>query len=468
MSSRFTVPAAALLLAMLAGCASFSPDGGVARVSTLSSERVGHGVERDSQQTRARVDALLAEPLSVDAAVQVALLNNKRLQVALAELGIAEADLVQAGLLRNPKFSFGRLSGDGGVEIDRSVMLDLGGLLTMPLRRAIEQQRFQGAQLQSALQVVRVAADTRRAWYQAVAAEQSLSYLKQAELAAEASAELGQRMASVGNWNRLDEAREQVFYAEISAQRLRAEHVASAARERLVRLLGLSSSGPALRLPDRLPSLPSQLQPPGQIEQLALAQRLDVKLVAMETQFTARTLGLTRTTRFVNVLELGYQNSSASGESRADGYEVELSLPLFDWGTARVRRAEAIYLRALQRTADVAVQARSEVREGDSLLRTQYEVARRYRDEIVPLRKKMSDETLLRYNGMLISVFELLNDARAQIASVSAAIDAQRDFWIADSDLQFAIHGGSVVSVLPPISSPASLPHPAATAAPAH
>ena len=235
MSPRLSIPAAALLLALLAGCASFSPDGGVDRVGALSSERIGHAVKRDGPEARQRVAALLAEPLSVDTAVQVALLNNKRLQVALAELGIAEADLVQAGLLRNPRFSFGRLSGNGSVEIDRSVMFDLGGLLTLPLRRAIEQQRFQGAQLQAALQVVRIAADTRRAWYQAVAAAQSLEYLRQAELAAQASAELGQRMAAAGNWSRLDEAREQVFHAEVSAQLLRAEHATTAARERLIR-----------------------------------------------------------------------------------------------------------------------------------------------------------------------------------------------------------------------------------------
>ncbi len=461
MFPRLSIPAAASLLALLAGCASFSPDGGVDRVGALSRERVGHAVDRERPQTRERVSALLAEPLTVDSAVQVALLNNKRLQAALAELGIAEADLVQAGLLRNPRFSFGRLGGNGSVEIERSVMFDLGGLLTLPLRRAIEQQRFQGAQLQAALQVVRLAADTRRAWYQAVAAAQSLEYLRQAELAAQASAELGKRMAAVGNWSRLDEAREQVFHAEVSAQLLRAEHATAAARERLIRLLGLPADDPALRLPARLPVLPVQLQPPQQVEQLALAQRLDVQLATLDTQFTARTLGLTRTTRFVNVLEVGYQNSSQSGDERANGYEVELSLPLFDWGSARVRRAEATYLRALQRTADVAVQARSEVREGHSLLRSQYEVARRYRDEIVPLRKKMSDETLLRYNGMLASVFELLADARAQIASVNAAIDAQRDFWIADSDLQFAIHGGSTVAVLPS----ATAPQPAAAAA---
>lgn len=455
----FPALAAGVALSLLAGCASFSPDGGIDRVNSLTRERIGRAVERsDPGMPSPRVAELLSAPLDVDAAVQVALLNNRRLQVALAELGVAESDLVQAGRLRNPGVSFGRISGGGDAEIERSVMFDLGGLLTMPLRRAIEQQRFRGAQLQAALQVLRTAADTRRAWYQAVAAEQSLDFLGRAELAAQASAELGQRMASVGNWSRLDGAREQVFHAEVAAQLTRARHQRTAARERLARLMGLSGEQPDYRLPDRLPDLPAQVQAPQDAERRALAQRLDVQVARLETEFSARTLGLTRTTRLVNVLELGYQNSSEGGAPRANGYEVELSLPLFDWGTARVRRAEAIYLRALQRTADIAVQARSEVREGHSLLLTQYEVARRYRDEIVPLRKRMSDEMLLRYNGMLVSVFELLADARAQIASVNASIDAQRDYWIADSDLQFAIHGGSVLAVPLFPSTPSAQP----------
>ncbi len=454
MTNRHAFPAlaACVALSLLAGCASFSPDGGMSRVNSLTRERIGHTVERAEPGTPSpQLAALLAGPLDADTAVQVALLNNRRLQVAFAQLGIAEADLVQAGRLRNPGLSFGRISGDGDTKIERSVLFDLGGLLTMPLRRAVEQQRFQGAQLQAALEVVRTAADTRRAWYQAVAAEQSLTFLAQAELAAQASAELGQRMAEAGNWSRLDQAREQVFHAEVAAQLTRARHHVAAAREKLARLMGLSGEQMDYRLPDRLPDLPAQISPPHDVERRALAQRLDVQLALLETEFGARALGLTRTTRFVNVLELGYQNQSKSGSPRADGYEVELSLPLFDWGTARVRRAEATYLRALQRTADIAMQARSEVREGHSQLLAQHEIARRYRDEIVPLRKRMSDDMLLRYNGMLASVFELLADARAQIASVNAAIDAQRDYWIADSDLQLAIHGGSVTAS--PLSS---------------
>ena len=454
----------------LAGCAGFSGDGGIDRVSALSRERTGHALSAPGSQHDggARRTALLSAPLTADSAVELALLNNKRLQVSLAELGIAEADLVQAGRMRNPRFSFGRVSGNGEVEIDRAVLLDLSALLTLPLRRAIEERRFSQAQLQTALQAVRIATDTRRAYFQAVAAKQSVTYMQQVGLAADASAELAQRMAKAGNWGKLEDAREQAFRAEVRTQLSRAQHAERAARERLVRLLGLSEDHAALTLPDRLPDLPAVTVEAGPIEARALSQRLDVQVARQETESTAKFLGLTRATRFVNVLEAGYQNRSATGESRADGYEVELSLPLFDWGTARVRRAEATYLRSLQRTADIAVQARSEVREYWSAYETSYRVARQYRDEIVPARKRVSDEVLLRYNGMLASVFELLADARSQIASINAAIEAQRDFWIAESELQFAIHGGSPAAAIAfPAASPgagtaASAPAPAA------
>ena len=465
-------PALAMLAVawLLAGCASFSDDGGRARVDALASARIGQplpaapaaqrdaAADQSTQAAQGEVRRLLAAPLAPDGAVRIALLNNPRVKIALAELGIAEADLVQAGRLRNPRFGFGRLAGDDGVEIDRRVMFDLVGLLSLPMRTAIEQRRFEQAQLQAALQAVRLASDTRRAYFQALAAEQSLAYLRQAALASEASAELAQRMARAGNFSKLDEAREQAFHAEVSAQLKRAEHGALAAREQLLRMLGLSGSDASLRLPERLPDLPATLASGKDIESTALAQRLDLQLAKLDAEATAKNLGLTRATRFVNVFELGYQNRSATGASRADGYEIELALPLFDSGDARLRRAEASYQRTLLRTAEVALQARYEVREGYSRMRSQYQVARQYRDEIVPARKRISEEVLLRYNGMLASVFELLADARSQIASVTAAIDAQRDYWIAESELQFAIHGGSAdgTSAALPVSSTTS------------
>jgi outer membrane protein TolC len=439
-------PALSLCALFLAGCATFSQDGGMDAVSSMTKERTGQAVRiADTESERSEIEAtltqLLAKPLTADSAVQIALLNNRGLQASLADLGIAEADLVRAGRIGNPSFSFSRLRGEDNVEIERSVMFDLIGLLTIPIRSGIEQGRFEQAKLKAANEAVRIAGDARRAYFNALAAQQTAHYMEQVKDAAEASAELAGRMATVGNWSRLDQAREQAFYAEATAQLARARHNGAAARERLARTLGLWGDQLEFRLPERLPNLPNTMTASADLEQLAMKQRLDVQIAKSNADATARALGLSRATGFVNVLHAGYSNKSETGESRANGYEIELELPIFDWGRSRTAKAEAIYMQSVHRTADTAVRARSEVREAYSAYRTAYDLAKHYRDEIVPLRKKISDEMMLRYNGMLASVFELLADSRLQIASVNAAIEAQRDYWLADTDLQMAING---------------------------
>ncbi|MDE2607924.1 MAG: TolC family protein, partial [Burkholderiales bacterium] len=436
---RVIRPAAAALAALaLAGCASFSQDGGFGTVDQLTKERVGQApsYQRTSEQAeaaRARVAQLLKQPLSADSAVAIALLNNQDLQAGYAELGIAEADLVRAGRLANPGFSFGRLSGNGIVEIDRAVMFDVLGLFTMPVAREVEQQRFAQAQLQAAYDTVGVAAQTRKAFFEAVAAQQLVGYAAQVKDAADASSELARRMVAAGNFSKLDQMREQAFSSDATLQLARAKQKAVAAREQLVRALGLSGEQLAFQLPQRLPDLPAAPAEPRDADQAALDRRLDVQMAKRSTEATAKALGLSRATRVINVLNAGYQNKSVSGEARSNGYQIELELPLFDFGSTRVARAEATYMQSVRRTQAVAVKALSQVRESYAAYRTAYDVAKHYRDEVVPLRQRISDENLLRYNGMLTGVFELLADAREQIAGVTGAVEALRDYWVAET-----------------------------------
>ena len=160
-----------------------------------------------------------------------------------------------------------------------------------------------------------------------------------------------------------------------------------------------------------------------------------------DAEALATSLGLTNATRYVDVVRLGAEHNSASGQPAHNGWELDLRLPVFDFGDARTERARHLYMQAVDRAAQVAVNARSEVREAYAAYRTAFDVAAQYRDEIVPLRRKISDESLLRYNGMLLSVFELLADAREQAASVDGYIRALRDFWFSESDLQMALTG---------------------------
>lgn len=458
--------AAGVAVLVLSGCATFSKDGGLDAVSALTAERTGQEIRLpkasgNNEPAHAELADMLKQPLSADSAVRIALLNNRGLRASLAELGVAEADLVQAGRMGNPSFSFGRLSGGGETEIERSVMFDLVGLVTIPLRRDIESRRFEAAKLVAATEAVSMAAETRKAYFRAVAAVQAARYAEQVREAAQASAELALRMAKVGNLSALDQAREQAFSAEATAQLARARHNATAAREQLTRLIGVWGANTAFQLPDKLPELPALPRDTANIEALAMEQRLDVRLAKLDAEATARALGLTRATGFVNVLDTGYVNSSKTGSPRENGYEIELALPIFDWGGARVAKAEAIYMQSVHRTANTATVARSQVREAYSAYRTSYDVARHYRDEVVPLQKKISEETLLRYNGMLMGVFELLADARAQINGVTTAIEAQRDYWIAETDLQAAISGsgGSTATLAASASPEAAAAH---------
>lgn len=438
---------AAVATLALAGCATFSEDGGFGAVQSVAQARLGAETrwlrtEADEDAARLQVKALLARPLAAADAVQIALLNNRGLQAAYAELGVAEAELVQAGRIANPSFGYMRVRGDGEVEIERTLVFSVFQIATLPIASKITRQRFEQAKLAVSAEMLGVAAETRRAYYSAVAAQESIRYFEQVKDSAEAGAELARRMFGAGNYSVLQRAREQAFYADAVAQLARARQAATAERERLTRLMGLWGEDLAFKLPDRLPELPKAPAELRDAEQAAMRTRLDIQASRRDLETLAESLGLTKATRFVNALDIG---PAQVRETHAvlNGFELRLEIPIFDWGQARVARAEALYMQAAHRTAETAITARSEVREAYAAYRTAYDLARHYREEIVPLRKRISEENLLRYNGMLIGVFELLADARESVAAVNAAIDASRDFWLAEAGLQAAQNGAA-------------------------
>ena len=436
----------------LVGCATVSPDGGVGDVQALTQGKtfvarpiVGRG---PSAQTDQAIADLLAQPVAEDAAVRIALLNNPGLQSSIATLGISDADRVQAGRWANPHLSLGRFVEGDRVEIERILRFDVIGLLALPWRAKWAGQQAELAKLQAAQEVVRLAADTRKAWINAVAAQQTARYMRDVKESAEAGAELARRLARVGNWSRLNQAREQSFLADATAQLARSEQAAFSSREQLTRMMGLWGTQTNYRLPDRLPDLPGEARQIADVEAQAITQRLDVRSATMETAYVADSMGLVKASGFIDAFDVGFtrattfDNAAGTRDTRR-GVEVELPLPIFDWGQARNARAQAVYMQSVARVREVGVLARSEARASYHGYRTAYDLARYYRDEIVPLRKFINDEVLLRYNGMIVGIFELLADARTNVMAVNASIEAQRDFWLADTDLQTSLSGTS-------------------------
>jgi outer membrane protein TolC len=313
--------------------------------------------------------------------------------------------------------------------------------------------------------VVEQVTQTRQAWVRAVASSQVLQYAQQINTTAEASAELAKRMQQVGNFNKLQRARQQVFHADSVAQLASAQHSALAAREELVRQLGLTDVQAALlKLPDRLPDLPKAAREPEMIRNAATDQRLDVQLARGQLDAAGKAQGLNLLTSLVDVeLDIIRSTTFDNGEGQRfakRGYELGIRLPIFDWGNAKRDTMSARSLAAANRYESTVRGATSQLREGYSAYRTAYDVARHYRDEVVPLRKIMAEENVLRYNGMLIGVFELLADTRDQISSVATAINAYQQFWLADAALSASVIGKPTgVMMAAPAAAGGAKPH---------
>lgn len=441
----------------LGGCASTAMNDNFSSVQQTSKERLGTEVKwltTDEARAEARsdVDALLAQPLDADGAVRIALAYSPALQALLYESAAGSAAATQSARLPNPVFAFERLLRTGGgvheLELTRSLSFSVFDLLLLPTRLRLADDRQQVTRLTLAADVVQAAANARRAWVSAVAAQQAVQYAQQVKAAADAGAELARRMQAVGNYSKLQRAQEQVFSADAVAQLARSAQAARGSREALIRALGLNDSqAAALQLPERLPDLPAQPDDEARLAQAAMDQRLDVQTARANLDFVAREQGLTRVTSLVDGLTAGPANKTETGLLTKRGTTVSAPLPLFDFGDAARAGAQATYMAAFYRAAQLTVDAYSQVRERYGAYRTAYDLARHYRDEIVPLRQTIAAENVLRYNGMLISVFELLAGAREQIASVASAIEAQRDFWLADAALQSTLIGSPMASM---------------------
>jgi len=449
---------------MLGGCVSFSADGGLSTAQTVAYTELGKDVVKITSEAEAigiqqRVEGLLKRPLTPDSAVQIALLKNRGLQAAFNELGVSEAEYVQTGLPPNPTVALSRLGGSLELEIERQILIGLFELATLPARTAVAEQRFRAAQFRTAEAVLRLAAETRREYYRAIAANQQVVFMQQALGTAETASELARQLGETGALNKLEQAREHAFYQELGAQLARARIEQKVARERLIRQLGLWGRDIDFRLPSTLPPLPARIASAKDIERQALERRVDLQALRHDLNALAGQYGLTSATRFVTDIELAglssYERVKSVTEDHGEaelemekinrrGLEVEFTIPIFDFGAVGVRNAQEAYMAAANRLAERAVNVRSEAREAYLRYRGNYDLARHYQSRVLPLQKTIQDEALLQYSGMLVDVSQLILDARARILSNVDGINARRDFWIAATDLKAALVGGGV------------------------
>jgi outer membrane protein TolC len=440
---------------LLSACKSLSPDGGMTTVAAVAGEGLNKNVVKISSTEEAALarnetSQLLRAPLSADAAVQIALLNNAGLQAAYNRLGVAEAVAVQASRPPLPSFSYDWVKTSIELDVERQIVASILSLATWPARAKLAGVRFEQAEFRAAEETLRLAAETRRAYIRAVAARQILAALNAAKASAQSAADLSQSLTQTGAVNKLDHAKRQVFATELAAQVTAARQQADATEERLTRLLGLWGTDLSGLLPDQLAPLPAHARSLGAVEQEAMDRRVDLAVARLQAEALARSFGLTRNTRLINVLDASgiSKTQKDKGEPSADGggYNIAFEVPLYDFGRAKVREAEQRYFEAMNLLREKAINARSEAREAFGAYKATYVIAAQFEREVLPLRDTISAETELQFNAMQVDAFTLLEAARAKAHANVASIEAKRNFWLASTDLGVAVLGGGNLS----------------------
>lgn len=448
---------------LLSSCASMRPVQSLAEVEPQVEARLGEtprwaqDAEAD-RETEAMVRRLLADTLTASEAVQIALVNNRRLQATYERFGIARADLVQAGALENPQLSVQYLFGDAGDLFEIGLLQNFVDVFTLSARRKIGAAAARRAALEVAREITDTAAQVRRGYFSLLAHAQALELSRRVTLATAAAADLAARQYAAGTLARREQAAHQAFYAQAIVEAGRAEVELAADREMLNRLLGLYGDLTQWRTPERLPEPPAALPGVENVESAAIAQRLDLAAASAEVEVLARAADLTRSTRWLSAFGIGVAYKREPDGEKLFGPEIELTLPIFDRGEARVARAQGELREAGRRLEQLAIDVRSEARQAYLSLQVAHAVAQHYRDALLPLQQTVVDETQKLYNGMLVGAYDLLLARQAQVQTARDYIGAIKDFWLAWVDLERVLDGRVHLP-----EAPANEPSPAPT-----
>jgi outer membrane protein, heavy metal efflux system len=446
------VATSALASLAIAGCAGVPKHEGYGEVARMISERTGEKTHWDrgapeDAEIRRRVAELLRADLTEASAVQIALLNNRALQATYEELGIAQGDLVQAGLLRNPSLGFSIRFPEGSagtVNTELSLVEDFFDLFMLPLRKRLAAEQFEHAKLRLANEVFQLIGAVRQQYYALQALQQVVELRRTVLETAQISAELAERQSAAGNIGDLELETERGMYQQARLDLARDELQLNLQRERLTRLLGLLGTETEWKVAANLAELPSSEEALDHLESLAISRRLDVAAAKQEARVFAQALDIAKTSRFVGAMEVGVSRSTGPEPGiRVIGPTLRLELPVFDRRQGLIRRLESQLSQSEKRLAALSIDARSEVRAARLTLLSERQLVEHYRTVLLPIRERIVALSQQRYNAMLLGVFQLLLAKQAEAEAYRRYIEGVRDYWIARAELERAV-GGSV------------------------
>ena len=432
---------------VLAGCTHVDPNPAFRELANTVHLRTGKRVQwnrgsAEDAQAQAAVSFLLSRPLTAESAVQIALLNNHTLQATYEELGIAQADLVEAGLLRNPIFTFERRFPGQALEAD--LLKEFIDILLLPLRKRIAAAQFEAAKLRVGHEILKTAAEVRATFYEHQGDQQLVDLRKTVAEATERSAETALRMQQAGNLRNLDLATEQASHAQAKIELAKAQSEAVQTREKLNKLMGAFGTQTNWTVAPRLSELPGSEVSTAQLESRAIQQRLDLAAARQQFIAEARARGIARAEAILQGAEFGgHYEHEIEGSVHSIGPSVNVPIPIFNQGQPASARASAKMRQAAQRYLALAADIRSDVRTArDKMLLSRRQVEY-FKSTALPTRTRVTEESQLEYNAMQIGPFQLLQAKQEEVKTGAESVEALRDYWVARAELEKAV-GGSL------------------------
>src|SRR5438876_953179 len=431
----------------LVGCAHVDPNPAFRELANTVHLRTGKRVQwnrgsAEDAQAQAVVTSLLSRPLTANSAVQIALLNNRNMQATYEELGIAQADLVEAGLLKNPTFYFERRLPGQAAEID--LVQEFIDILLLPLRKRIAAAQFEAAKLRVGHEILTTAAEVPAAFYGHQADQQLDDLRKTVADATERSAETALKMHEAGNLRDLDLASEQANHAQAKIELAKAQANAVQSREKLNKLMGAFGTQTNWTVAPRLAELPGSEVSTAQLELRAIQQRLDLAAARQQFIAEARARGIARAEAILQGAEFGgHYEHEIEGSVHSIGPSVNVPIPIFNQGQAAVARSSAKLRQSEQRYLALAADIRSDVRAArDKMLLSPRQV-QDFKSTALPTRTRVTEESQLEYHAMQIGPFQLLQAKQEEVKTGAESVEALRDYWVARAELEKAV-GGSL------------------------
>jgi outer membrane protein, heavy metal efflux system len=412
-------------------------------------ERTGKTVrweedQKSREQALQEVRRILRKTLTVDATVQIALLNNRSLQATFEEIGFSAADLLEAVTIPNPKLDLSvRFPNQppSGTYIDYSAALDFLSILMIPLKKRVAKDQLQSAALRVADETLELISDVKSAFYSLEASQQLLQRFKLIVDANAASLDLAQRQFEAGNISDLALTQQQTTYSHSRLDVATTEAEIRRNREKLNRLLGLWGPDTEWQITSDLPEVPKAEFSTQGLERLAISQRLDLQSDYLQLASQAKNLGLTKSFRLLGALDFGVERERETDGQIRTGPTFIIELPVFNQGQARIARGEAALRQAWDKFEALAIEVRSQIRELQDEMMSKREIARFYFDELVPDQRRILKESLINYNAMDIGNFELFTAKAEEARTEREYLEAVRDYWIARAQLERAVGG---------------------------